>query len=364
MSAMLLQYTISGIMPLISVSLLGGFLAYKKVFTNDTIQRISKSFTNFTSPVFVFFNIAGSINLEKLTELWPLFLSPSLMLLLGYFLSLIHSKFFKELPNLPNVMTCILTFSSIGNLPIVLMKGICSPYGPLRGNKYCDDANSYISLQIITYSAIMWSIGNSLIEKEKEEHLRSILTQKLLEEGKEAIVLADVSIFRSTIKNLFLPVPLACFFGLIIGLIPGVREIFYNKNSILYTLAETFLNIGIGGVILVQMTLGANLMLLSSGNKTISKTFITSMVIFKNFVTPICALGLIYIASIFKVFGNNTVMIYIIFISFCCPTAIVIMVLTQNHQHGTKETSLLMFWIYIFSVPSLIISSYLFFLIF
>ena len=364
MNAALLQYTISGMMPLIIISILGAVLAKKNIFTEKTIKSISTSFTNFFSPVFAFFNIAGSINIENISELWPLFLTPSIIISFGYIISCLHSKIFKQTPNLSNVITCILTFSNIGNMPIVLMKGICSPYGPLKGNKYCDDANSYVSIQILTYSAIMWSIGNSLIENEKNEHSHSLLTQKLINEGKETKKLEDIPILRTFTKGLLLPGPIACFCGLMIGIIPGIRERFYNKNEYLYVVIDSFLFIGISGVVITQMILGANLILFSSSDKDISKSFIASIVVFKNLLNPICALGFIYLCRLVGVFGDNTVMAYIVFISFCCPTAIVVMVLTQNHQHGTKETARLMIWIYIFSAPCLIIYSYLFFLFF
>ena len=361
---LILQYTVSGLMPLVSISILGGILAYKKIFTCESTKKIAAAYSNFFAPIFIFINLAGSIDTKKFELIWPLFFTPFLMILLGILISFIHSKLFKQVPNLSRVMACILTFSNIGNLPIVLMKGMCSPYGPLQHNSNCADANSYVSIQIFTYSIIIWSVGYSLIEKDKEEYLDMMEKQKLLEEGREVQITVKVSIWKHIYQHLFLPGPLSSVSGLIIGLIPGFNNIFYDKHYPLYALADSFLFIAIAGAVLGLISLGVTLYLLASDNKDISKTFIVSIILFKNFITPLCALGLVYLLYSLNLFGDNRVMLYVVFVSFCCPTALVVMILTQTHQYGVKETAWLMFWIYIFSFPSLVIFSYIFFIIF
>ena len=359
----LVRYTLASLMPLAFVSFVGAFLAHKKLFTKYTNGKISAAYSNFFNPCFVFFNVAGAVNTEKISTLWPLLMTPSLMVLVGTLLAFIHSKTFPSIPHMERVTNCIITFSNIGNLPIVLLRGICSSYGPLHGVKECDEANSYISIQLLTYSAIVWSYGYSLIAKDKEEYTRFIENNELLEEGKEINLKPVTSMWRNVLHHLLLPGPLSCIFGLIFGLIPGVNKL-YDKNKALYVLADGGLTLGFAGIVLGQMTLGSNLVFIYGQEKKMTRMNVFSIVLFKNFITPIVALSMTYGFWEIGIFGSDKVMAYVVYISFCCPTAFVIMLITQTQQYGYEETSWLMFWIYAFALLSLIISTYVFFLIF
>lgn len=382
----LLKCTASGMFPLAFIFLFGACLAKNGKFSINIVNGISKAYSHFLNPAFTFLNIVGSISLEKLKTLWPLFLTPSLMVLLGVSLSYFHSKIFKQVPFLSGVTTCVITFSNIGNLSIVLMRGVCSPYGPLSGNKYCSEANSYISLQVLTYAVMVWSVGYSLVEKDKEAHSRSVnssgfeesielkdfyhknlglsevFKEKALEEKKFEVV-GKTSIWKLILKNLLLPTPVACFLGLVVGLIPEVHRVFFDRNSRIYALVDAALGITTGGVVISQISLGANLVLLKSNNKDFTKRFIMSVVLVKNVMMPVVSFGIVFALWKIGLFGDNTVMAYIVYVCFCCPTALVVMVLTQTQGYGNEETAWLMLWIYIMSFPTLIISTYCFMLV-
>ena len=79
---------------------------------------------------------------------------------------------------------------------------------------------------------------------------------------------------------------------------------------------------------------------------------------------PFAVFCIIYSLWIIGIFGDNIAMTYVIFISFCCPTALVILIITQIHGFGNEEAAWLMLWVYIFSLPTLVLSTYCFFLVF
>ena len=360
----LLQYTVTGLMPILSTSLTGAYLARRGIFKSQTLTRISLAFTNYFAPLFIFCNITGSVNFDDIQTLWPLFLTPLMMAIFGRLISLLHSQFFTQIPYFSRIVVCMITFPALGNVPRVLMRGMCSPYGPLRGNPRCKEADAYVSLQVLTFSAIVWSYGYTLISQDKAEYQEHVERLKLLERGEVFKESPPFSLWRSAGKNLLMPSPVAGISGLIVGLIPGVRSTFFRRDSLVYALADTCIGIGMGGVILSQISLGANLVLLSSKREGFTKKYIASVVVFKNLITPLIALGIVYGLFRCGVFGDNIVMLYLVFISFSCPSALVIMNMTQLLGYGTHEVSLLMFWIYSSSIPGLVISTYLFFLIF
>ena len=79
------------------------------------------------------------------------------------------------------IITNIITFASLGNLQIVLLKGICSNYGPFKGTKGCDRANCFISLEMITYGVLMLSYGHRLIVNDKDKYSKFPYNENLLE---------------------------------------------------------------------------------------------------------------------------------------------------------------------------------------
>lgn len=358
---LLVQYTVSGFMPIVCLSILGAVLAYKKIFTKVTIDRVSASYSNFFNPVFVFFNVSSAIDINKISTIWPLFTTPTIIVILGTVLAIIHSKICPKVPYLSKVIACVLIFSNIGNMPVVLLKGICSPYGPLKSNQNCKDANSYISLQVLTYNAIIWSYGSSLVSQDKAQYLLSKQNETMLENNSEA--LPQTSLCKNIIKNLLLPGPLTCVIALFFGLIPGVHTIFFNKDSKLYCIADAGFTIGLVGILLGQMTLGANLVLLSGTKIALSKGFIASIIFFKNILMPICGFFIVFGVWKTGIFGENSVMAYCVFIAFCSPTAFIVMMITQIHNYGTKEVAWMMLWVYLCALPALIAWTYIFFLV-
>lgn len=363
--AVLLQYTISGLMPLLSISLTGAFLAWKKIFTRQTVKQITSAYSSFFNPLFISMTVAKSVDISNIGIIWPLLLTPSLMVLVGLLISYTHSMFFTTIPHISRLVQSVLTFSSAGNVVFILMKGICSPYGPLKGNPNCKDAYSYISLQILTYSALLWSYGYTLIEKDQHEYLDHLENQALLAQGKCRNTAQKYSMWKNVIKNLFTPTPIACVFGIIFGVIPGVQSFVFNEAALHYSVIEILMEFSFAGVVVGQVSLGTNIVLLERPKKNgISNGFVASIVLFKCFVTPVVSIGIVYLFWELNVFGENLVVAYVVFISFCAPTAIVIMVISENIGYGSQEITWLMLWIYVFAVPSLISSTYLFFFIF
>ena len=214
-------------------------------------------------------------------------------------------------------------------------------------------------MQVLTYNPIVWIYGYSLISQDKEKFAILQESSRLIANNQEVKVTKAGSLCRKILKNILLPSPVCCFLGFIAGLIPGT-EAFYDTDSTLYCIAQAGLNIGLAGVVLGQMSIGGNLILFHSNKLKMTKTYTFSIVLAKNLLMPLCALVLVYGVWQAGIFGDNFVMAYIVFISFCCPTAVIVTVITQLLDYGSQETAWLMFWIYVFASPTLVISTYAF----
>jgi predicted permease len=294
----LIRYTVSGLMPLACITMLGATLSYKKIFTESTVKSISTQFSNFFNPIFVFFYITQAVSENNLIGLWPLFFTPLLSVLVGSLNAYLHSLLFGKNHKFARVITSVLTFSNIGNIPIVLLTGMCSDYGPFMqttaGKRYCAYSNSYISLQVLTYNPILWSYGFSLINRDKEENclLRNETEENPKNEKNRQ------SYFIDFLNYLQSPNGICCVLGLLCGLIPGI-DYFFDKNNILSCITQTGLSIGISGVIMGQMSLGSSLILNRNHDLDMNKWYIASIFVFKSIVMPVIGFGLIYGLLIF-----------------------------------------------------------------
>jgi predicted permease len=285
---------------------------------------------------------------------WPLFFTPALNFCLGWLISGLFSMFFKLDKSFSYTVKCAICFGNLGNLMIVLLKGACSSYGPLSGQPECEEAISYISIQLLTYNPLAWSIGTSYLLTGKKHYNRLI---------EDNISDYQVPLWKIAVKNLLLPAPIACFVGFLAALVPGFQDFLFSKNSGLYCFSLIGLEVGLAGVVLGQTSLGSNLVLLGVSEISLCKRLIFWVVVFKCMLMPLIALALVYFVWIIGIFGNNIVMTYIIYISFCTPTAISILIISENLSHGLKDLTWLLLGIYTASLPSIVVFSYVFFLI-
>ena len=205
---------------------------------------------------------------------------------------------------------------------------------------------------------------NNFPESDKNDHLAHVQEIRLLAEGGSGKDSPPFSMWRSVCVNLLKPVPLASILAIGVGLVPGVREVFYEEGSAGYLVTEVGLTIGMAGIFMGQASLGASLVLVGMGRSEFSKGFIASVVGFKCVVMPLASLGIVYGIWKIGVLGENIVMMYVIFIGFCCPSALATMIIAQLFEYAVHEVAILMIWIYGFAVASLVIFSYAFFMIF
>lgn len=305
--SILIKQSIFGLMPLFSITILGISLTMLKIFDKKTIDGIALGYKNVFNPCFVFFNTVGVISTFNISTLLPLILSPFFMILTGLAINWLHSLIFKPPENYSRVVKCVIAFSNTANLPVVLLRGICSPYGPLMGNDYCDHANSYIAIQFLTYTVIGWSYGWTMVSIDK---IASIYIDKANSDALliDNQIVRKKSIFKMIIENLALPGPVSCFVAVVIGMIPGINQTFYDKTSGLFSVVDVGVNLGIAGIVFGQATLGSNLILLKSEKTNVlSYKYIGSVILFKNLLMPLVSLGIIYLGWNLGIFGDNIV---------------------------------------------------------
>jgi predicted permease len=239
----------------------------------------------------------------------------------------------------------------------VLINGICSPYGPLSGYSDCDSAFSYISIFALPEMLLFWTVGYSLVALDKAQSAGNTASNSLT----EVEVRPKRRLWRNMAKTVLMPNPLCCIAGMVLALIPGFQQVFFDKHSEVYCFAHVGLALGNTGIIFSQILLGSNVYLLKGTKSMLPFKAIIFTAVCKNIVVPGISFGVIYGVWIGGVFGENLVLAYVIFICVSCPTAIVCMLFANLHKIGVSEVSQTLFWVYMMSFPAIIFWTFLFF---
>ena len=256
-----------------------------------------------------------------------------------------------------NTFAIFFGFPNYG-LVFTLSQGICSPYGPLKGDPYCQNAFSYISIYGFAETLIFWTIGYSLVEKDKHNSKIGDSEDLLVEESRPRS-----SLLRNSINTLKMPNPLSCFAALIFAMIPGYKHLFFHKEGIFYTLGMASKNISLVGIVWGQMMMGSNIFMMIGKKSKLSNKQVALNTLSKTILLPGITLMIIYGFWIIGVFGDDRVQAYLLFMCVSTPTAIVIILFALLFKINIDEVSQCIFTVYIFSIITMIAWTFLFFLL-
>ncbi|CAG9324851.1 unnamed protein product [Blepharisma stoltei] len=388
-----LSSCVSAMAPLSIITATGALMTYYKAFDKSTNDMIANSCYKFFFPLFISLNLIAATNSDKLSDEWPLLVIPILAILISSIVSFIHIPLCKPPHEIRFTMHYVLVFASSGSIPLLLTQGMCK-YGPLKGDDTCDNAASYVYIQLIPFAVITWTYGFVLVYTDHLEKRKLLKVMKNSEEkhkeSEEEEALESENLGRNNVEilippnytdtpkredekpktlkyilmsQLIRPVPVSCYLGLALGCIPGIHDIFTNSDAILNPLYNGGYLVGYSGVILSQMILGSNLLLSRKNKKLVSKFYIFSIVALRCIL--ITSIGLLIIWGLWTadIFLGDKTMAYVSFMNFATPSTVIASVLCQILDVGIEDTSVVLFWMYAFSFFSLTISSYILFLV-
>ena len=353
---MLLKTSLTAMFPMLSISFTGALLTYMKVMDNETNSSISKSAAGFFIPILNFAYISSSLDLSEIALIWPVLVGSIFFSVLYVPLGYAIAVLIKIPKSMRNTFSIFFAFPNYG-LVFTLSQGICSPYGPLNNDAYCQNSFSYISIYGFFETLIFWTIGYSLVEKDKQSSKIGD-SEELIEEGRPA-----PSFIRNSINTLKMPNPLSCFAGLIFAMIPGYKHLFFHKEGIFYTLGTSSKNISLVGIVWGQMMMGSNIFMMIGKKSKLSNKQVVLNTIFKVLFLPAITLAIIYGFWGLGVFGDDRVQAYLLFMCVSSPTAIVTIIFALLHKINIDEVSQCIFTVYILSMFTMVAWTFLFFLL-
>ncbi len=121
--------------------------------------------------------LARMATIENIEKTWMLIVSVTVAILTGYIISTLCHWFMKLDERISRSFPCLLAFSSLGTLPLVLGKALCFPGGMLEGDPKCDDIVGYMVINKLVFQILLFILGFILMPR--DANFTSILTEKM-----------------------------------------------------------------------------------------------------------------------------------------------------------------------------------------
>ncbi len=310
----------------------GALIVRFKLVTKDSLNVLSKLVLYVMLPCLLFSKISSSIHWERLMEMWILPVSCVIYIFLGLCVGWLVAKICRPKPEMvPGVITAV-AFSNASYLPIPLLVAVVYIF-PLFKNSLggaqgaAADVITLISVFLICFSPLMWTIGFSLI--------------------------SGAGIKDITIKKLLPPPVIGILIGLLVGLIPPLKSQICAPDGLFYAVFRATSIMAEGTIPCALLILGGKL---SNGppQGVVNKRTIFAVILTKLMIFP--AMAMVYVAVLlkFNLIPASMLFILVLIVEAGSPPAnnLVVMASLVNRKIEDGMAAIL-FWSYLASIPSL-----------
>ena len=312
---------------------IGALLVRKKILIEKDLQVLSKAVTFAMFPALAFVNISKNIDLEVLKSLWILPLSCILFAIVGMLIGYIFTKIAKTPKFFNNGIITTIGFGNAGFIPIPLIMALAFTLPLFKDNpvEYGERGVAYISIFLLTFTPFIWSFAYTLISQTpwKEVKLKKIITP---------------------------PVYGACL-GIIIGLIPFLKNNLCVKTGDFYFIFKSLEILGWGTIPCSLIILGGKL---SKGpiKGVIGIKSVLAVVLGKLILMPIFVFFYIQLLLKFEFIKFDLILILVLMIEAAMPPATNLVVMTTLRGIKQEEDAMatVMFYSYLISIITVVLT--------
>lgn len=320
-----------------TLTISGAFLCHKKWFDKEINSHLFKSTTDFMLPLYNLFTLPRAYDREEIWELWPLIASPFIVMPVLFIVGLIAGFIIKVPNNLRYSIASTYSFSSLGNMGILMVRSSCSTFGALYGESQCDKAVSYLCMLWLSLYFTMTILSVTFYRRDS-----SYIGESL----------------SSTLIRYFLqPFPILALIANIVGIIPGTGWFLFNKDSVGYMLTDSAVIIGNCGIMFSQIIIGCEIPLNWRQEIALDKWHLAWLAFSRHFI--VSTLVLLYVGFLwhYDLLYGDKVMAYTIFIGLSMPPPFMILVVMQHYGMEVKDVLVLILWMFIISPIAIVPAS-------
>ncbi|KAM3131615.1 hypothetical protein pb186bvf_016279 [Paramecium bursaria] len=327
---------------------LGGLLTRQKIINQDFTKQLSGLIERVFIPALMFSSFLKATTSDQLLSLVPVFLITFLCVILGYLIGLLSIKWIQA-PNLKQIILLASSNPHTTNIQLQLSFGLSS-FLNLRYN--IQDAEiqllTTIMIQTVIINSLRFSIGKAILMQYSNE-----VRDQEMETPQEMLLRPQKIKKQEPEEHSFFNVPIMSVIAAFICiLISPIQQQLINDTFLHNAIFVPITTLGRAAPPCVLIILGSNLqMILSNGlSSNIDHKHIMYITGNRLIISPL--VGLI-VTWIFKSILNPC-QSFVIFITFCTPSAINILVMAKQYTNNTEEiVSLILLYGYLGCVITL-----------
>ena len=324
----LLPYSGKAVISIFLIALAGVFLVRWKIVSKDSLRVLGHLVVYMFLPCLLFHKIAISISWAQLREYWVFPMTCVLYLLFGLLLGWITVKICRPRKEMRSGIIATIAFNNSGYIPIPLVLAVSAIFPAFANDPQAGDKGvAFISIYLLAYSPVLWTVGYSLVGGGK---------------------LSDL-----TWRKLFPPPVIGMLAGVFVGLVPPLRQAICYPDSFLYPGYRAIGVLGEATVPCVLILLGGYL---ASGpvRGVVNKRTIFSVILIKLIIFPAIAICYILLLRRLGALPANMLAAVVLAIEAGTPSAnnLVVMAAVANPEIEDGLATII-FWTYLASIVTL-----------
>ncbi|CAD8100567.1 unnamed protein product [Paramecium primaurelia] len=332
----------------------GALLTHQKIFNNEFTMTLSKVVERMFLPAMIFTNFLKTVTLDSLFGLIPTILTTLFCILCGYLIGVVSNKYWIKKENLNSIIVLSAANPHTINIQLQIAYGLTTYFSKITGQSEKETESKLVTIiiiQTVIVNAFRWSIGKRIMQQHKVTEQQSeveLLTLKIAQPQQQL----QINQNKKQESSFWNPPLISVIVSL---LCLPIQNQLINDTFIHRALFLPLQTISRACPPSVLMILGSNLYLIYFKNTQKKENLITILLIVANrlILLPMIGLSTVLFLNWFGIM-TDICELFILFITFCTPSAITILVMAKQYQQQLEDVvSLILFYGYILCIITL-----------
>ena len=184
-----LLYVFLAVIQIYIYFLIGLITAFKNIWSPKTIKTLSELIIFYFLPIYATLELSRMATWENVEIMWILIVSVFIAIISGFLIGIFIHWLFKLDIRISRSYPYLMSFPSLGTLPLVLGRALCYPGGMLEGDPNCTNILGFMMMNFLVFQIMLFVFGFILMPKdanfsnllsEKMSYLWHILIPKLI----------------------------------------------------------------------------------------------------------------------------------------------------------------------------------------
>ncbi|CAD8096678.1 unnamed protein product [Paramecium sonneborni] len=355
----IIRAVVSATFGVLAIAGSGALLTHKKVIDKQFTTTLSSLVERLFLPSLIFTNFLKAVTIGSVISLIPSIITTFCCLFFGYCIGIFSNKYWIKEKKLKSIVILSSANPHTTNIQLQLSYGLTN-YLAIMTNQPDKQIEAklvtIIIIQTVIVNALRWSIGKKILEQHETD------------QNQGEIELSDLRIalpeqqeqykqIQSKHEKSFWNVPLVSVLASLCCLvIYPIQDELINDTFLHSAIFLPLQTISKATTPSVLMILGSNLYLIYFNNTSNQEKISTILLIVSNRLLILPILGLITIMLLDQLsIMTDICQLFILFITFCTPSAINILVMAKQYQQKAEDVvSLILLYGYllcIFTLP-------------